>query len=197
MFNIESYQILRSDRGHGKGGSVALYTHNDITVKLRPDLSVDGIENLFIEMLNEEVKNIVVGIIYRPPNRSIDTFFDKFDECLDIVSQENKEIYLMGDFNINLLKTDNNNTPKLISSPTTFAFHPHINKPTIISDTSKTLIDNIFSNVCNKNANNGIMYYDISDHLPILLSLTNQLLQKNKIKTHLNSTGKKQNTILI
>ena len=77
---------------------------------MRPDLSVDGTENLFIKILNEKVKNIVVGIIYRPPNRSIDTFLDKFDECLDIVSQENKEIYLMGDFNINLLKTDNNNT---------------------------------------------------------------------------------------
>ena len=158
--------MLRSDRGHGKGGGVAIYTHNDIKVKLRPDLSVDGTENLFIEILNEKVQNIVVGLFYRPPNRSIDAFLDTFDECLDIVSQENKEIYLMGDFNINLLKTDNN-TSKLISSLTTYSFHPHINKPTRISDTSKTLIDNIFSNVCNKNANNGIIYYDISDHLPI------------------------------
>ena len=72
---------------------------------MRPDLSVDGTENLVIEILNEKVKNIVVGIIYRPPNSSIDKFLDKFDECIDIVSQENKEIYLMGDFNINLLKT--------------------------------------------------------------------------------------------
>ena len=54
MFNIDNYQILRSDRGHGKGGGVALYTHNDIKVKLRPDLSVDGTENLFIEILNVE-----------------------------------------------------------------------------------------------------------------------------------------------
>ena len=30
LFNIENYQMLRSDRGHGKGGGVALYTHNAI-----------------------------------------------------------------------------------------------------------------------------------------------------------------------
>ena len=187
--------MLRSDRGHGKGGGVALYTHNTINIKLRPELHIEGTEDLFIEIINDKTKNIIVGIIYRPPNHNIDTFLDKFDECLHIVSQENKEVYLMGDFNINLLKTDNNSTLQFISSLSAYTFHSHINNPTRISGTSKTLIDNIFSNVINKNVINGILYCDISDHLPIFtISSQSELTQKtNRTKHEMHRKETKHN----
>jgi len=50
-------------------------------------------EPLFIEILRPQGKNIIVGIIYRPPNQSVDVFVDNFNEILVKISRENKICY--------------------------------------------------------------------------------------------------------
>ena len=45
--------------------------------------------------------------------------------------------------------------------------YPLIDKPTTITDTSATLVDNIFTNELHHNLTSGILFNDISDHLPI------------------------------
>ena len=73
----------------------------------------------------------------------------------------------MGDYNIDMTKTDTQPL-KLINTLASYYFHSLINNPTRIAHTSKTLLDNIFSNSIYVNDfTNGILYYDISDHLPI------------------------------
>ena len=52
----------------------------------------------------------------------------------------------MGDYNIDLLTTTQHNNLRFINILRSTALYPHINKPTRISNTSQTLIDNIFSN---------------------------------------------------
>ena len=192
LFNIDNYHMYRSDRARGKGGGVALYIHTNTKIKLRPDLHIHNTEDLFIEILNDKTKNKIVGVIYRPPNNNIDLFLEHFDECLNKISQENKEVYIMGDLNINLLNTNNNNSLKLMSSLAAYSFHSHINDPTRISNTSKSLIDNIFSNVINKPFINGVLYYDISDHLPIFIvtsqSEPTQNTNKSKYKMYRKET---------
>ena len=49
------------------------------------------------------------------------------------------------------------------------SFFPCITKPTRVSKTSCTLIDNIFSNdFCETNTTvSGILYTDVSDHFPV------------------------------
>ena len=191
VFNLDNYQLLRSDRKHGKGGGVAMYTRSNLKNKLRPDLHIEGSEDLFIEMLNDKGKNVIVGVIYRPPNHNLDNFLSKLDEFLSIIAQENKEVYLMGDYNIDLLSTENNNTLKLVSVLSSYAFTPHIHNPTRISITSRTLIDNIFSNVINKNVANGVLFYDILDHLPIF-SLCSQPEPQKKMKMNKPSKKRKE-----
>ena len=90
-----------------------MYTRSNLKNKLRPDLHIEGSEDLFIEMLNDKGENVIVGIIYRPPNHNLDNFLSKLDEFLSIIAQENKEVYLMGGYNIDLLSTENNNTLKI------------------------------------------------------------------------------------
>ena len=75
----------------------------------------------------------------------------------------------MGDFNIDLLSTTQTHGQRLKNLLYTYALHPHIDKPTRITNTSSTLIDNIFSNNFSNETTNGILYYDISDHLPIFM----------------------------
>ena len=77
------------------------------------------------------------------------------DECnnylntlLDEISKENKSVFLLGDFNIDLLKYDKH-APinEFLDSLSSHMLLPHIVQPTRISTTSKTIIDNIFSNI--------------------------------------------------
>ena len=76
----------------------------------------------------------------------------------------------MGDYNINLLPPAFNNIGlRLLTTLSSYSLHPHINKATRITNVTETLIDNIFSNICNENTQNGILYFDISDHLPIFV----------------------------
>ena len=56
-----------------------------------------------------------------------------------------KKIFLLGDFNIDLMKSETDmNTPNFFDTITSNLIYP-----TQISSTSKTLIDNIFSNSLN------------------------------------------------
>ena len=75
------------------GGGVGLYVSDDIEFKEREDFcfsDVDIAESLFIEVLRPGVKNIIVGIAYRPPNQGVDEFLTKINESLGKISRENK-----------------------------------------------------------------------------------------------------------
>ena len=61
---------------------------------------------LLIEIATEIGENIIVGIIYRPPNNKIEVFQDAINEILSKVDKENKICYLMGDFDIDLRKSE-------------------------------------------------------------------------------------------
>ena len=74
----------------------------------------------------------------------------------------------MGDFNIDLLKYNiNDNANNFINQMYASSFYPLITKPTRITKTSATLIDNIFVNrFCDKTLS-GLLFTDLSDHLPV------------------------------
>ena len=72
----------------------------------------------------------------------------------------------MGDFNINLIH-DDAPTRKFLTCLSTFALYPLINVPTRINPNSSTLIDNIVTNVVDSKFESGVLYADVSDHLPI------------------------------
>eukprot|EP00914_Ancora_sagittata_P021598 GHVO01042820.1.p1 GENE.GHVO01042820.1~~GHVO01042820.1.p1 ORF type:complete len:122 (+),score=0.84 GHVO01042820.1:77-442(+) len=79
-----------------------------------------------------------------------------------------KPCYIMGDFNYNLLSIEaNNNCEKFTDIMHSNSFFPLIDKPTRIQPPSSTLIDNIFTNCPQHGHTSGIVYTDISDHLPI------------------------------
>ena len=74
-----------------------------------------------------------------------------------------------GDLNINILNADNHTaTGNFLNTMASNAFHPAITKPTRINEFSATIIDNIFTNA-STNSFKGIIYKNISDHLPIFV----------------------------
>ena len=53
------------------GGGVGIYIANQMNYKIRSDLNLSDeniIESIFIELVTAVGKNIIVGVIYRPPN---------------------------------------------------------------------------------------------------------------------------------
>ena len=115
-------------------------------------------------------KNIILGVIYRPPNTDINVFNDKLDNILDTINKEGKLCYIMGDYNINILNSKTHQgTNEFVNMMSSYAFVPLISRPTRVTADSATLIDNIFTNdIVNFGYSlNGVLVSDISDHYPV------------------------------
>ena len=99
---------------------------------------------------------------------------DYLNKLLDKLSEENKNMFLLGDFNINLLNY-NIHTPtnEFLDSLSSHYFLPHILQLSRVTSNSKTLIDNLFSNMAVPNIISGNLTASISDHLPQFLVAPN------------------------
>ena len=150
-----------------------LYIKDSLDYIVRSDIHVyigseSSFESLFIEIKNCAQKDVIVGLIYRPPSQSITNFIDEMEVVLEKMSSENKKCYLLGDFNIDLLKFETHNqTLELLNLLYSFTFRPLIDKPTRITSSTATLIDNVFTNDIALH-NSEIILSDVSDHLPII-----------------------------
>ena len=70
------------------------------------------------------------------------------NNLLEKISKEQKSVFLLGDFNINLLNYNvHNPTNEFLDSLASNSFLPYILQPTRITSHSKTLIGNIFTNI--------------------------------------------------
>ena len=99
----------------------------------------------------------------------------------EISKEKNKRFVLLGDFNINLLQYDSSNSVKaFIDSLHSFFLLPSISLPTRTTETSSTLIDNIFFTPTKYKACSGNILVGISDHLPQFLILENYLRNENE-----------------
>ena len=82
-FTMNNYEYFGSNRLEKRGGGVCLYVSKELEYKIRNDLTKnieDMIETKFIEIVNNNGKNIIVGVIYRPPN----SYFAKFESTMNI-----------------------------------------------------------------------------------------------------------------
>ena len=104
---------------------------------------------------------------YRHPNTDVKTFNDYVNQTMQKISKENKLIFLMGDFNVNLLNYESHDeTNEFINTMVSHYLLPHILHPTRVTDHSATVIDNIFSNNTQYETTSGNLITQISDHFP-------------------------------
>ena len=75
--------------------------------------------------------------------------------------------FLMGDYNIDLLRKGNCSIPQdFVALMFSYGYMPLILRPTRVPGRSATLIDNIWINNETLLVNSGIIKCDISDHFP-------------------------------
>ena len=154
--------------GKNKGSGVALYLNENIVYN-RIDAYCKcskNIESLFVKIINTDIPHII-GIVYRPPSGQKSEFLHELDNIL--CKLPDKNVIIMGDFNINLLEPNSNlfesslygnNMIPLIS----LATHE---KP----GCTPSLIDNILINSTEKLISAGIFDSGVSHHLPIFCFL--------------------------
>ena len=184
MAKLPGYSSIIKSREGKMGGGVAFYFDDDLklNIKLRSDLLCENMnimESLFVQVAQHGIKDIILGVIYRPPNTNVNDFVLEMGVILDRIDRESKPCYLMGDFNIDLLNK-NSGSESFLNLMFLHGMYPRIDRPTRITDASATLIDNIFTNVYNTQLNGGVWVADIADHLPVYTILpykdgTNQL----------------------
>ena len=111
-YSLEKHTYISSNRSKRKGGVVGSYVSNQLDSKIRNYLTKnleDIIETAFIEILTNVGKNIIIKVIYRPPNNKFNEFKDIINEILENINKQNKFCYLMGDFNIDSFKLESCN----------------------------------------------------------------------------------------
>ena len=133
------------------------------------------LESIFIEVINPQGKNIIVGCVYRHPCMDLSLFNDTYlRDLLDKLICENKTIIIMGDFNADILKYDSDRAiAEFVDLMYSNFLLPYICAPTRITSHSRTLIDNIFSNNIEEGNISGNIITTISDHYAQILLMKN------------------------
>lgn len=103
----------------------------------------------------------------------IKDFNDSLSSSLDLINKEGKLCYILGDFNINLVKhkPDTLSGDFLIVLYSSYFFPPLIHKATRVDGNTATSIDNILTNSLDKGMKSGVLYSDLSfPHIPVLFN---------------------------
>ena len=149
-------------------------------------------ESVWIEIKNQNSKNIVCGCVYRHPRQSLESFFNYMDSTLSKLGKENKEIYICGDFNINLINIDSNNgSSNFYNLFNSNGFLPLILHPSrVVEGQAPSLIDNIFTNNTNSIILSGNIYLTISEHFSQFASIQHDRIDVKHIDMYARNYSK-------
>ena len=180
LIHLDGYEVIRKDRSRN-GGGVCIYIRSSINYKIRSDLVPPTLEAVCLEITKSQSKPFIVSTIYRPPNAPAE-FFDCFETLIKQIDDENKEMYILGDLNCNLLQEKalfNVPTSKLNSIYELYQLSQLINEPTRVTLTTSSLIDHVVTNTPEKISHSGVVHTGISDHSLIYAIRKIRHFQKN------------------
>ena len=105
------------------------------------------------------------GCVDRHPNRDPTKFFEYLESTFAQLNKEKQSIFIMGDFNFDLLQYESHNlTNDFITTVTSNSFFPYVLQPTKVTDHSSTVIDNTFPNITDFETTSGNITAMIADH---------------------------------
>ena len=180
MRQLVGYTGYFKNRTNKTGGGVIVYV-SDKHIKCSSEIVVEDItmEALFVQCQLSTTLAVIVGQIYNPPSSETTTFIDELYHCLEKLDQRNKTTFLCGDFNLDLFSLLNDNHCRdFFNTLSSLGYWPSIFKTTRASDNKLSLLDNIFCNNLDILTKSGIIYDDSSDHFPVFVSCTLDLLPR-------------------
>ena len=162
---------------------MGIFISDKLRYKQRPDLEIetDTIEHCIVE-LKLKNENMLMCSGYRALGQNPGKFVNEYDELICHMNKTGLLVVRGLDHNLDLLKQKNHNpTLQFVEKNLDLNMVPCITKPTRITKSSATLIDNIFVPLnLVPNVSSYIVIEDISDHLPIILKIRDVQLAKKK-----------------
>ena len=182
--NIPDYQVVKRNRLGKRGGGVCILIHKSLNYKeidTINTLKFKHIEHICVE-IKLQGKNLSVSSLYRPPNTSALEFNIEYEKYINKLKSTKLDTVIGLDHNLDLLKMDKHKpTQEFFNMNINSQLFPTITKPTRITSTTATLLDNIMVNLSlNQNYLSGILVDDMSDHLPCLLVLKGKRFEKRE-----------------
>ena len=174
--DVPGYELYRQDRLHKKGGGVSILVSSKLHCTDRPDLSskLEESECMTLEIKLKNGDCCLVSSMYRPPNSDTSIFLASYNSLVCAMKKEKPKGIIIGlDHNLDFLKADKHHaTNDFIQNNLDFGLIPTITRPTSITNTSATLIDNIIvsQNLCGLYTSS-ILINDTGDHLPTVCIL--------------------------
>ena len=127
-------------------------------------------------------KPFLVTTVYRPPNAPFE-FFESLEKLIKAIDDENKDMYILGDLNCDMLKTNNDlnlPTKKNKSLYELYQLSQLIKQATRITMTTSSLIDHIVTNTQEKISDSGVIHTGISDHSLIFAIKKTSIIKKQE-----------------
>ena len=115
MIGLSGYNIVTTDNSSSNSGSTVMYIYEGVEFVERPDLKVTNseCESNFIEVITD-YKSIIIGTIYRHPDKNVQMFMDVVYEKLGPIYSTPQKYSLIFVVNINI-NTYRNETQGMIN----------------------------------------------------------------------------------
>ena len=199
---LDGYYAYEGQMGSSLKGGCGLYIRKGINYIPGSDLDNkikngnSEIEMKWVEIVEKNNCNKIIGVIYRHPNKKDIDFIPKITEILQKLNQEKKYIILSDGFNYDLLTyTKNEKVNEFITNMYENMFQPCITQPTrIVEHQRPSIIDNIFIN-SNEEPISGNLIDRISDHFPNFILIKNKRATSETITVHYKRNMKNNNPI--
>ena len=142
-------------------------------------------------------------VFTRSPHRSRNGYTVCMRGVIEKVQQGNNLLYLVGDYNISLLNVDSYNlTADFNDTIYSYGLVPLITRPTRMTETSATLIDNIFTNksISYDESMYGILVSDISEHYTIFHNdkiLKHKTINVSYLRWYYSEKNKRNKSVLV
>ena len=133
--DIPGYSFYKTSSSSQNGG-VGLYVKSFLTAIPMNDLNISNsdFETVWIEIDSNKSKNMLFCCVYRHPSTDIENLTNHFENIFSKISL-NKPVFIMGDFNINILNYDSHTpTNDFINFLSVNNVLPCIHHPSRVSD---------------------------------------------------------------
>ena len=184
--DIPGFDLYRQDHVHKKGGGVAILASSKLHCNVRLDLASKLEESvcITIEITLRNGGHCMVSSMYHTPNSNTLTFLASYNSLICAMKKEQPRGIIIGlDHNLDFLKSNKHQaTNDFIQNNLDFGLIPTVTRPTRITNSSATLIDNIIvsQNLCGAYSSN-ILINDTSDHLPTICFLNSLISAKKEL----------------
>ena len=154
-----------------------MYILQNVHYVRRSDLETDDLECIWIEVIPEHGKNVLVASGYRHSTYS--DFFDRFFPILDKANETNLEIFVLGDLNCDRLK-EHSLRDKIDFFMQVYGLSQLVTEPTRITDTSSTLIDVILTTIPYRCTKTDGIHTSYSDHSLVYTTISGKGISKKE-----------------